>query len=213
MEVERIKKKYDEKCLKYFRDICTISGYGEADSYTRFNSIIESLFKDNMNHRVIDVGCAAGENCFKLKKYYKEVYGIDVSTECINYISETDPDINVQVMDFNHFDFPKNYFDSILMYGVLHHCESWKTAFSSIIKILDSLKVGGVLYIGDNEPMVCFEDGQVHIKESIFYGNNGRDKYLSFYKEFFIDAFSSYVSKVTYKNSFYDSTFDVIIIK
>lgn len=70
------------------------------------------------NKRTLDVGCGTGEHSILFNP--KQYYGIDISKKYINSAKKKFKG-NFFVMNAQHLKFPDKSFDSILIFGVIHH--------------------------------------------------------------------------------------------
>jgi len=71
--------------------------------------------------RLLDLGCGTGELASIFLRAGYEYVGIDIEPERIAYARKTYPRGRFHVMDAAQLRYPDDYFDQILVTGVLHH--------------------------------------------------------------------------------------------
>jgi methionine biosynthesis protein MetW len=69
--------------------------------------------------KILDVGCATGDYCIKLKKLGFECVGIDINQDYVEKARENG--IEAHKMDANDLGFHDNSFDTLLLFEVLEH--------------------------------------------------------------------------------------------
>ncbi len=121
------------------RDVFTSSGLDLVDE------IIE-LYKGDDNIKALDVGCGSGYsvNCLCEKGF--DATGIDYCEEIINLGKEKYKNIDLQVMDANNIDFPKNYFDLIIFECSLSIMKNPESILSNCKELL---KQKGIILLSD----------------------------------------------------------------
>jgi ubiquinone/menaquinone biosynthesis C-methylase UbiE len=75
----------------------------------------------NAGDTILDVGCATGDYCNKLKKLGFKCVGIDINREYIEKALENG--IEAYIMSAENIKFLDNSFDTILLFEVLEHVE------------------------------------------------------------------------------------------
>ncbi len=89
---------------------------------TKNDQVHDKLVKFAIQHSgetILDVGCATGDYCNKLKKHGFKCVGVDINQK---YVDKTlGKGIEAYVMDAENLDFPDNSFDTILLFEVLEH--------------------------------------------------------------------------------------------
>ncbi len=135
---------------------------------TQHNKKIEEIIDLlPQNGKVLDLGCGMGGNSIFLAEKGFKVTCIDKDKEAISHIKEQNPNINALHGDILKFNFPNDKYDLVLILNVLNFF-SLENAVLIINKIIDSLKIGGFLYLqvfskddpgnkNDNKS-VCFFD-------------------------------------------------------
>jgi ubiquinone/menaquinone biosynthesis C-methylase UbiE len=119
-----------------------------------FNAMIAFLgLKNPQELSVIDLGCGTGAALIYASKYFKKVYGVDVSDKMINQAKR-----KIQENERNNIEFIKAGFlsyqhenepaDLIITKFAFHHLpDFWKQV--ALLKMNKMLKSGGFLYIFD----------------------------------------------------------------
>ena len=90
----------------------------------------------------LDAGCGPGRWTYALQQLgAKKVDSIDVSGEAVKLCKQINPDAHVlDIMDLE----PNPSHDFVLSWGVIHHMEDTRKAFSQLVK---QLKHGGMLHL------------------------------------------------------------------
>ena len=95
---------------------------------------------------VLDVGASTGIIDNILAREFKEVVGIDIDEEAINYaqINFRQRNLKFKIGDVMKLDFPKNSFGVVVSAHVYEHVPDPKKLFSEIYRVL---KPGGMCYL------------------------------------------------------------------
>ncbi|XZE19481.1 class I SAM-dependent methyltransferase [Pirellulaceae bacterium SH449] len=126
-------------------------------------------------HRVLDIGCGAGNNTLKLREVYGKPFAcdlLDLSRPMLERAKERVMRSGVGTIelwqsDFRNAELQHESYDVILAAAVLHHLrddEDWQAAFE---KILSLLKPGGSVWITD---LVVQETVPIHELMWSLYG-------------------------------------------
>jgi SAM-dependent methyltransferase len=212
---ENIKKRFDTKAIQYSGDYNKIAGFPQEKSLDRYRNINEFLKHDKSEpiSRLGDIGCAAGELTRYFVGEYDEIYGVDISSECLKLLNRSCPTIKTVCANINNLPFENNFFDSLIVYSVLHYLPNWRNVAECIWGLLKILKPGGRLYVGDIEPsVVIYDENEYYIKDSINKFNDG-STYLTFTKDFFIDILKGRCSDIKFTSCLVGMCFDIEIIK
>lgn len=112
--------------------------------------------------RILDVGCGAGKNLFKIDSEYEdcELYGIDISETMVRIAKQNSTDaknhivfVNVDFLEFNS----EEKYDVIIFNYVLHHMEKPQLAIEKEYNLLKNsglimLTVPGTEYLKETFP-------------------------------------------------------------
>lgn len=141
----------------------------DAKGYQRIVDEFLKYFTPKKGFKVIDFGCGTGSFTAKFLNYGLELYGIDISQNCINYAKKKYPDISFDVGDIEHTAYLDESFDIIFLSGVLHHF----TDFSNVLKeCYRVLKKGGIILGYDPHKLNPFM-WLYRCKNSPFYSSKG----------------------------------------
>lgn len=104
-----------------------------------WKSVIETVKKYKINGRALDVGCAFGFLLKRLKPYFNEIHGIDVSTFAIQRAQKEASSAILKKIDINNQElpYPDGYFNLITAFDVLEHTESIEKSLKKIVKKLN----------------------------------------------------------------------------
>jgi ubiquinone/menaquinone biosynthesis C-methylase UbiE len=115
------------------------------------NNLLEHLIRykfvaGNSNQIALDIGCGSGHGSSTLAQKFKEVHGVDISHEAIDYAKTywQQPNINFKVGDSLNIPFPDNTFDVVVAFEVFEHLTDWRKFLSEIKRVL---KPDGIVYI------------------------------------------------------------------
>lgn len=82
---------------------------------------------------ILDIGCATGAYCKKLKYKGFECTGVDINQEYIKKAREDG--IKAHVMDIKNLKFEDNSFDTILLFEVLEHIDDLNIALDEVKRV------------------------------------------------------------------------------
>ncbi len=102
--------------------------------------------------RALDIGCGTGNILRKLRDYFDESIGLDLSDDMLDVAKEEldeGRDWRLVRGKVSDLPFPDNYFEAVTAYSVFHHLPGFEEAIQEISRVL---KPGGIFYI-DHEPI------------------------------------------------------------
>lgn len=99
------------------------------------NSYFIKYLTPNSNDNILEVGCGVGYFCQLLYKYGPKIYGVDVSSESIEYCKRN-IDGDFTIGDAESLDYEDHYFEKILCTEVLEHVEDDKKALKEMYRVL-----------------------------------------------------------------------------
>ncbi len=114
------------------------------------------------NKKTLDAACGTGYGSYYLTKQAKEVQGIDISEETINFCNQNyqKKSLTFDVMDVGATSFLDNYFNTIISFETIEHLENVPNFLDEMKRILKpkghfivSTPIKGVYdqtFIGDN---------------------------------------------------------------
>lgn len=120
---------------------------------------------------VLDVACGAGYGSHMLSKEAKQVYGVDISSEAIQYAKANyaSQNINFEVMDIKEIKYPDSFFDVVVSFETIEHI-SFQEIFLKEIKRV--LKPSGILILSTPNIETACDGKQIHtpfhVKELTF---------------------------------------------
>lgn len=100
---------------------------------------IAIMAKETTAENFLDIGCGTGFAMKKSRKYFKNIYGIDISEEMLKKI-----DFGTVVCgDIAKMPFQDNFFDAVSCIAVLHHCYNINDVLKDAYRVL---KPNGIFY-------------------------------------------------------------------
>ena len=144
---------------------------GLADkAYDRlFTELSKSLTNTKKEIKIVDLGCGTGTFTKKLSSISNNVYGCDISPKSVKLAKNFYPEINFSIEDIENLSFKNDFFDVVILSGVLHHFDNFYKPLKEAKRIL---KNGGLLFSYDpnlNNPFFWI----YRRKKSWFYSNEG----------------------------------------
>jgi SAM-dependent methyltransferase len=109
--------------------------------------------------KILDIGCGVGD----FLKLYKNVIGVDINQDCVNYCINNG--LCVQLMPIDLLPFNDNTFNSIVLDNVLEHIENPSNLISEITRVLTP---NGILVIG----VPCEKGYKYDSDHKVFYDLN-----------------------------------------
>ncbi|MFC1691588.1 class I SAM-dependent methyltransferase [Nanoarchaeota archaeon] len=101
---------------------------------------LRKLFSMPKNKTVLEIGCGSGYGTKLIRKYFspKQIYAIDLDKKMISIAKKSikDKNTNFSVGNTTQLKFKNNQFDSVFVFGVIHHVPNWKTALKEIKRTL-----------------------------------------------------------------------------
>ncbi|HCI04372.1 TPA: hypothetical protein DEW47_00090 [Patescibacteria group bacterium] len=115
------------------------------DAYSPFQQNRVNLIKKHLkkNMRLLEIGCSAGMFLYQIKKYVKEIAGIDYDLESAKFASEKCK-CHVFTEEIEQTDLEKKIFDVICVFQTLEHT---KNPYNFLSTITQYLKPGGIIYL------------------------------------------------------------------
>jgi len=153
--IEEIRKRFDND-VERFSNI--ESGQtATIDAPLAMELITQAAFKSTPSiHRVLDIGCGAGNNTIKLSQYAApfDCDLVDLSLPMLKKAFERISEVNTGKIstfqgDFREIGLPDQGYDVILASAVLHHLrddQDWESAFKKIYRLAAT---GGSVWITD----------------------------------------------------------------
>ncbi|HOY56148.1 MAG TPA: class I SAM-dependent methyltransferase [bacterium] len=126
------------------KKLSNYKNYNLWDNSYYWKDVIKYVKKNNLSGKILDVGCAFGFMLKRIKPYFNQVYGIDISEFAIDQARKNTPTGIFNVINLNkeELPFPDNFFDFVTAFDVLEHTDDVK---KSLNKITSKIKNGGQL--------------------------------------------------------------------
>ena len=141
-----------------------------------FLEIIKKIKKKITNKNVLDLGCGFGSSSIVLSKYAKKIFAIDLTLPAIKHAKKNvrlnkRKNIFLKQVDAEKMKFPKNFFDFVFSWGVIHHSSNPNKIYKNIYK---NLKPNGqffmMVYNLYSFRYIFFSNYYLFLKRKIFKG-------------------------------------------
>lgn len=123
----------------------------ESKSDLSKNNLLEHLARYNLvegdkESVVLDIGCGGGHGSNLLSKKFKKIYGVDISSDAIEYAKKNWQEDNIDFIlgSGTNLPFPDNFFDISVAYEVFEHIENWQ---DFLVELKRVTKLGNIVYI------------------------------------------------------------------
>jgi len=134
--------------------------------YSQFNTLFKKEIKifnelneiigENIEKKVLDIGCGAGRTTEPLHSMGFKVTGIDLSEKMILTARKKNPEIDYQIADITTYYFPENQFDYVLFsFNGIDYIYPYSKRLKVIKNIYTTLKPGGI-FIYSSHNSTCF---------------------------------------------------------
>lgn len=116
------------------------------------------------NKKVLDIGCGTGYGDFLLSQYAKEVIGIDISKDAIDFAQEhyKKENLNFYIMDWEEIEKFNETFDVIIAFEFIEHIKEPDKFLNLIKKILNE---NGLIIISTPNKSTSSGKNPYHYKE------------------------------------------------
>ena len=152
MKDQNVKAYYEKEAYEYDEQFYVKEGSYPTLRY-RHNYMLKMVGEINLpeNAKILDVGCGPGEMVRDLIKAGREIHGIDIAIEMVNIAKEKiknspfkDANVHLAVGDIEKLTFEDDFFDLIIVSGVVEYLKDDETWLAEINR---TLKKGGFLII------------------------------------------------------------------
>lgn len=140
-------------------------------------------FKRDNKTKVLDLGCGAGRHTYFMSKENLQVYGIDISSDGVEYakkiLEQDNLNGNIKVGSADNIPFADEMFDGIISYGVLYYCtiDEIKKSVKEIYRVLK--KSGKALLVVRSTEDYRYGDG-IEIEKNTFLINEEDESKCAF---------------------------------
>jgi ubiquinone/menaquinone biosynthesis C-methylase UbiE len=147
-------------------DYNKIEPHFRPESIQRVDNIIGGIANEIKIDKVLDLGCGTGFMINIVKKYAKEILGVDVTQAMLDKVDKSgDAVITLINSDTGSVDLPQDNFDLATAYTFLDHLYDMEPTFNNTFK---ALKPGGKFY-ADLSPNFYFWDSVKKVDTSKQY--------------------------------------------
>lgn len=149
---------------------------------------------------VLDAACGTGYGTYQLSKYARKVYGIDISSDAINYAREkySNNNLSYEVMSIEDLKFANNKFDVITSFETIEHItKDLQNKF--LVGAKQKLKNNGILIISTPNDQLMREWTFGAYKNEFHLCEFEEKEYESFLKQHFkyVEIFYQTVTEVS----------------
>lgn len=128
--------------------------FGLKHLYKRHNNKILEIIRKSKTpkEKLLDIGCGFGDFLLDARQEVDYVYGVDLGKENITLAKENTAgykNIKLILADGEHLPFENNFFDYIIMKGIVHHLGNPGRVFKEAKRVL---KKEGLLIIFEGNP-------------------------------------------------------------
>lgn len=120
--------------------------YNWWDKDSKWKHIIKAVEKNKISGKVLDIGCAFGFLLKRLRLYFRELHGLDISGYAVERARKEVPSAKLEILNIDTDELPYSdeYFDLITALDVLEHTQSIEKNLKKIVK---KLKKDGYLIV------------------------------------------------------------------
>ncbi|MBD3238757.1 MAG: methyltransferase domain-containing protein [Candidatus Moranbacteria bacterium] len=146
MSMKGISKNYFNKDYFIGRKNSNYQDYQEYDNDEYWEFITQKVKQYKLKGNALDIGCAYGYLLKRLKPYFKQISGIDISKHAITKAKIINPEANLKTINLNtqQLPFKDELFDLITAIDVIEHTNDVN---KTIKKIVRKLKREGLIII------------------------------------------------------------------
>jgi len=121
-----------------------------SDSVTKYEHLLRYEYAaKRVRGKILDFGCGFGYGTKMLLKEDREVIGVDISKEAIDYAKKNYPGPKYLEIFENKIPFPNDYFDAVIAFEVIEHVKDPELLLLEIKRVM---KKGAKLYISTPNP-------------------------------------------------------------
>ncbi len=120
-------------------------GYYNVKKHAKY---LKKLLLFKQRDFVLDVGCGNGNMAQELRKYSKNIFGVDRSAKMVELASELRVG-QFQVAQPSALPFPDSYFDKVVCLAVLQYAPSFEEGQTWVREMVRVCKKGGMVLVGD----------------------------------------------------------------
>ena len=167
----------DEEANEYFRRNKKILGERKVDKPTALLSDWLGPFKDEISE-LLDIGCGSGHELHQLSEEINASgYGVEPSTEAVEYISNHFPSLTVRVGYADNIPFSRQF--SLVNLGFFLYLVDRKSYLRCVSEADRLVKVGGFLSIIDFETPYPYSNKYAY-KDGIYsHKQNNSDVFIA----------------------------------
>ena len=141
MTKEEVKEFWEEKSFgeDSFLESITAEGYKKHSKMRyKLEPYIGKFadFSACKNKTVLEIGVGMGADHERLAEQTPRLFGLDITMRAIRHTKNRLRFANLSVGDTEKLDFPKNTFDLVYSWGVLHHTPDIQAAITEINRVL-----------------------------------------------------------------------------
>ena len=161
---------FSDKWAKKYKNPQIISGYGNTWSNNKINYLINDIrtkLEIESGEYLLDVGCGSGFILKEIHGDFKNVVGLDLSTEMLLHTKQNKiKNLELVNGELANLPFKDNYFDRVLCYFVFINLPSLTYAEKAVEELIRITKENGIILIG--------QVPNLYMKEQWFFKTTSR---------------------------------------
>lgn len=118
--------------------------YSVKHIYDRHSGFIIQFLKLKKVERILDLGCGMGNFLVKAQDAFSHLYGIDPGPRSCEIARRLLPKADLRIGKGEYLPFDNNFFDAVVMKGVVHHLKDPVVVFREVSRCL---KGNGVVVV------------------------------------------------------------------
>jgi SAM-dependent methyltransferase len=151
MEFDAYKDCYRQQVQKAIAFSGTDVEYCTEAKATALLDVCQRHLGDPRKLEILDVGCGVGLIDGYLASAFRELWGVDVSAQCLQVAAQRNPAAHYQVYVGNRLPFPDRRFDVVFAICVLHHVNpnAWQRFVAEMRRVT---RPGGIAVVFEHNP-------------------------------------------------------------
>jgi len=120
----------------YYKKVMEKGHHTRKFIYDIRENFVFSLIEAKKDEKILDIGFGSGIMLKMLTERRCNTYGVDISSEAVEFIKKTNKKAKVKVCDAQKLDFPDNSFDKVVCSEVIEHLKKPDELLKEVYRIL-----------------------------------------------------------------------------